>query len=386
MMQRLICLAILAMALLVALPAAADDATGPNLRRGVNLSNWLANAQRQPLFDHDFQQIKTVGFDHVRLPIDPEFLGFSATEAGSGRILFDFAPIDEALGLAMANGLSVILVIHPSDGFLSLVEQDARAEEGFVKLWQHIADHYKLYPSNVLAFEILNEPEYDEDTGRYSELMGDVVAALRRIVPRHLIIIDSPQGSDINSLNSFYPIKDSNVAYAFHFFEPDIFTRQGMNLGPEWRMIRYFRGLPYPSALVNPSTNYAPKAPDSAKAKKELMDYASAAWNEAHIRARIQLAGDWARANHARILCTEFGARRAFINASQRYQWIGDTRRALEADGIVWDLWDYTDLFGIVKLKGDTVTEPVDGSVRFVEPDKGVREIEPDAIKALFSK
>lgn len=383
---RLVRLVILAVGLAGALPAQADEVKKLDLRRGISLSNWFANAQRQPLFDGDFNQIKNAGFDHVRLPINPEFLGFSLTEAATGRILFDFAPIDRAIDLAMANGLAVILDIHPGDGFLSMIQQDARAEAGFIGLWDHIADHYKLYPTNILAFEILNAPKYDEDPAQYGELMADLLSSLRAIVPDHLIIIDAPKSATLDGFAALKPLTDPNVAYAFHFFEPAIFTHQGMNFGPQGRVIRYYRGVPYPSSLADPSINYAPTAPDATETRKALIEYSLADWNDGHIRARLAVAADWAKANHAHIICTEFGARRSFVSASQRYQWIADTRKALEADGIAWDLWDYTDLFGITKFLGNTITEPVDGSVRFVDPEKGSREIEPDAMKALFSQ
>jgi endoglucanase len=365
---------------------AADEAAKPPWRphRGVNVSAWLADAQRQPLSDHDFQVIKSAGFDHVRLPVNPEYLGFSLNEAATGRVLFDFAQVDQAMGLAMANGLAVILDISPSEGFLSLIEQDARAEAGFISLWQRLADHYKLFPPNTLAFEIINAPRYDDDVGHYSDLIADIVSSMRQIVPQHLIIVDAPKSASIDGLLAMKPLKDPNIEYAFQFFEPEIFTRQGMIYGTHNHSIRYFRNLPYPSANASSTANYAPKAADKAEAHQMVEEYALADWNAGRIQSRLHQAVDWAEANHTQIICTAFGARRAYINPISRYRWIGDTRRALDAGGISWDIWDFSDLFGIVRMEGDTITEPTDGSVRFVDPANGVREIEPDAANALF--
>jgi hypothetical protein len=58
----------------------------------------------------------------------------------------------------------------------------------------------------------------------------------------------------------------------------------------------------------------------------------------------------------------------------------------MEAQGFGWTIWDYADRFGIVKLTGETVVEPIDGSVHLADPSQGSREIEPEAIKALFDK
>ena len=91
----------------------AADAPPPTLKHGVNLSNWFADTQRQPLVAHDFDAIKAAGFDHVRIPINPESLGFSLYDAESGRVLFDFSGLDGAVSLARDKGLSVILDIQP---------------------------------------------------------------------------------------------------------------------------------------------------------------------------------------------------------------------------------------------------------------------------------
>jgi len=385
-LSALLCLALLA-ALAAARPAVAEEGKAVAFRRGVNLSNWLSDTQRQPLQDRDFTQIKAAGFDHVRIPVNPEFLGFSLNEAATGRVLFDFAPVDEAVGLAMANGLSVILDIQPSDGFLSLVEEDARAEAGFIEMWRHVAEHFKLDPPESLAFEILNAPKYTDDTSRYSELMNDIVGALRQIVPKHTLIIDAPKGDSIEGLEAMTPLRDPNIIYAFHFYEPFAFTHQGLNYGPDGRQIRYLRNLPYPSSATNLSVNYAPGAPDATEPKQVVSEYALADWNADHIQSRLKIADAWALANHVRILCTEFGARRSFVNVASRYRWITDTRKALESYGIGWDLWDYTDTFGIMKLRGDVVTEPTDGSAHFADDDeKNKREIDPEATPALFGQ
>lgn len=366
--------------------SAAEEAKSWVPRHGVNLSAWLADAQRQPLSDPDFDLIKAAGFDHVRLPVNPEYLGFSLNEAATGRVLFDFAQVDRALGLAMAHGLAVILDISPSEGFLGLVEQDARAEAGFINLWQRLAEHYKSYPTNMLAFEILNAPRYDDDTGRYLDLIPEIVSTIRPIAPKHLIIVDAPKSASIDGLMTLKPLKDPNIEYAFQFFEPELFTRQGLIYGTHNHSIRYFRNLPYPSAAANPSVSYAPNAPDKAEAREMVQQYATDKWDAEHIRTRLQRAIDWGQANHVRIMCTAFGARRAFLNPSSRYHWIADTRKALDAGNIPWDLWDFTDLFGIVKMEGETVTEPSDGSVRFADPANGSREMDPEAATALFGQ
>jgi hypothetical protein len=113
------------------------------------------------------------------------------------------------------------------------------------------------------------------------------------------------------------------------------------------------------------NTDHAPAAVDRSQA--------GANWDTGHIAARVKAAASWGAANHQRIISTEFGAAR-FRFPAARYQWIADARTALETNNIGWDLWDYTDLFGVTRLTGDTISDPGDGSVRLANLD-GARAI-----------
>jgi endoglucanase len=363
----------------------AADVLPPALKHGVNLSNWFIDSGREPLVARDFDQIKAAGFDHVRIPVNPESLGFSLYDGESGRVLFDFSNLDAAIGLARDHGLSAILDIRPSDGLMTQIEQDPRAEVGLVSLWQHIAEHYKPYSTSTVVFELLDEPRFKGAGGPYRTLIGDVVAAIRQVTPKTTLIVDLPKSATLDGFDDFVQLPDDNTVYAFHFYEPYIITHQGMKAAPAFgRALRYFRGLPYPSQGVNAATNYAPDGGDTDEVKKEVGDYTTPGWDAGHIAGRIKMAADWAAANHRRVICTEFGVARRFIDPASRYLWIADTRKALEANNIGWALWDYTDAFGITKLTGDTVKEPGDGVVRLTDPNTGTRDIEPEAIKALF--
>ena len=112
--------------------------------------------------------------------------------------------------------------------------------------------------------------------------------------------------------------------------------------------------------------------------------YVNAPWNAQHIAVRIHLIKEWADAHKARVICGEFGVLRNHIDPASRYRWIADTRKSLEAYGIPWELWDYTDLYGIARLVGQVSRpDPFDGSIRLVDPEKGSRVIEPAAIAAI---
>jgi endoglucanase len=366
-------------------PARAQQA--PELHRGLNLSSWLANAPRQPVFGRDFTLIKQAGFDHVRLPFNPEYYGFKLTPDGGNVTHVDFIALDRAIAMADQYGLPVILDIHPSGEFVDTLEQYPWAETEFIALWKGIAERYKSYSSTSLVFELLNEPQYYKSEARWTKLTERLLPVIRAQSPKRLVIIGAPHGSDIDALPFLQTTDDPYVIYAFHFYEPYLVTHQGIHMGFDKKMIRYFRAMPFPSALATkPASAYAPSAPDPAEAQNEFQDYFTTPWDADHVTTRIHVAQDWAAQHHVRVLCGEFGVLRNHIDAASRYRWISAARSAMDADGIGWELWDYADLFGVAVPIGATSTDPVDGSVRLVDPDRGSRAFEPAAIKALGLK
>src|SRR5947209_679690 len=92
------------------------------LRHGINLSHWFAQSadySKAHLESHttaeDIALIRRIGFDHVRLTLEPAPL-FNMQDPGQLRA--EYAQhLDNALDLILAQGLAVIVDIHPSDEF-----------------------------------------------------------------------------------------------------------------------------------------------------------------------------------------------------------------------------------------------------------------------------
>jgi endoglucanase len=347
----------------------------------------MANAPRQPLFARDFAQIKEAGFDHVRLPFDPTYYGFKLSQNDGNPEHIDFIALDRAIALAEQYNVPLILDIHPGDAFMQTLERHVWAEKEFVALWTAIAERYKNHGTSALIFELLNEPQYYKSEALWNKLAARTVAAIRKISPNRTLIIGAARGSDIDALNDLETLNDPHIIYAFHFYEPYMTTLQGIHMGFDDKMLRYFRNVPYPSSLASQTSSvYAPTAPNATQAQQELQDYIHAQWDAAHIAARIQVAQDWADAHHVQILCGEFGVLRNHIDAASRYRWIHDVRRALDAKQIGWEIYDYADIFGITVPVGVTRTDPVDGAVTLNEAEKGTRRFDNQALEALGLK
>lgn len=361
--------------------------TSPELRRGVALSSWFSNAPRQPLFERDFAQIRLLGFDHVRLQVNPELLGLRSPETARGLrpdpARADWTAVDGALQMAVRCGLAVILEIHPEEQYHVQLEAQSRVEEDLIALWSYLAHRHSVLPDNVLAYELLNEPQFYHATGRYQRLVDRLVAAVRDYDKRHLILVSGPLSGGIEGLHALTPLAYAGVAYTFHYYSPFIVTHQGINFGFDGTAIPFFHSVPYPSVLVDATKDYAPSARSPQKARAELLQYRIADWNAERISGEIRAAADWASKHGVRLFCTEFGAYRPFIDPASRYRWIGDVRRALEKHGIGWTIYDYADVFGITTPVGETRFEKGDGSITLVDPAHGDRRVDPGAIAAL---
>lgn len=364
----------------------AAGAQSAALSKGINLSNWLANADRQEVNDADLDQIRNAGFDHVRLPVNPENFQIHVDDDRFLKPGPYFKPVDDAVNKIIRHGLTVILDFHPQDDYRGQIEESSHEAENFVKMWGYMATHFKDAPASKLVFELLNEPQYYRTEDSYNTLAREAVAAIRRVDQSRTVIIGAPRGSSIDGVNQMRVIKDPNIMYSFHFYEPYIITHQGIHMGFGDSMLRYFENLPYPANRAYKDIKaYAPRAPNRAQAAQELQEYRNQDWDGGKIAERIRVAADWARRNGVRLHCGEFGVLRNHIDAESRYQWIKDARMSLEQNNIAWSLWDYSDLFGIVRFEGaNTSTDPVDGSVRFAQLNsRGTRVIEQAARDAL---
>lgn len=365
---------------------AATVAAEPALRRGVGLSSWFANAPRQPLFARDFAQLAHAGFDHVRLPVNPELIGykFDPTRPSPNPADAKWQAVDDAIVLAIHYGLAVVFDLHPEESTHLLIELDARLQDDLVAFARYVAARYRTMPTNRFAFELLNEPQFYGAAAAYQSLAGRLHAAVRAELPETTLLLGGPFGNSLDGLLALTPIADPKLRYVFHFYQPYLFTYQGTSTGFEGTEIHAFRNLPYPAARIDPAVDYAPGAHDRGHAESELREYRDQKWGPGQIAATLHPAVAWA-ASHGglRLACTEFGAHRPFVDPASRYRWIGDVRKALEAAGIGWTVWDYADLFAITEPIGATDTDPVDQSVRLRDPAHGEHRLEPPALAAL---
>ena len=350
--------------LLVASPAAAAGTEAPDraacvpmseaqraLARGFNVTGWLDNVPARLPDLSVLARLHERGFTHVRLPVTAEHLmeAFTSREAAARQL----RDLDTALNVLRDLGFAVSLDLHPGERLGRMHE--AEPERGFElidALWHVLAKRYSNRPPNRLFFEVLNEPKVPPAV--WNVQGPRLVETIRRAAPNHTVIYGPANFQRIDALLDLKPLADSNVVYAVHFYDPMIFTHQGLDWSDD--PLRYLHGVPFPSRLSDPDVArllgdlmLQHRAEAVALVKGQL----NAPWTEERIAADIARAGAWSQRYGRPVIINEFGVLGWKAAAVDRARWLRAVRTAAERNCIGWTHWDYADGFGFVRRVGE---------------------------------
>jgi len=338
-----------------------------NLRHGINTSHWFAQVYDSKGYtrEHletwntadDIALIKSMGFDHIRLSVNPEpmFRNKQAEEIVPEYLGY----LDSAVKMILDHGLAVVIDLHPESDFKAKLNsnQDDFVQQ-FADFWRALAKHYSTWDADRVFFEILNEPEF-RDRNLWAGVQMKLAAAIREGAPRHTIIAAGANWSSDDDFVVMETLHDPNVIYNFHFYDPHIFTHQGAT----WSSynVHWTKGLHYPSTPESVAP-VAAAIPDPLY-KLYVIRYGQDRWNAERMEAEINQVAEWARQRGVPLVCNEFGVYRAYSDAKDRAAWISDLRKTLEKHGIGWAMWDYAGGFGVVTKKDGKAT-PDDATLR----------------------
>jgi len=325
-----------------------------HLRHGINASEWFAQVydKRGYTREHfqswttaeDIALVKSMGFDHVRLSVNPQPMMPNHRPDEIPAEYFGY--LDAAVKMILDQGLAVVIDAHPESDFKKRLVQDDSFVQEFADFWRALARHYSSWDSERLFFEILNEPEFS-DRYRWYGVQSKLAAAIRDGAPKHTIIAAGARWSDDDELVFIEPLRDSNVIYNFHFYDPHIFTHQGATWGAYfWHWVK---GLHYPSSPES-AAKVAVAAPDAVD-RLAIVRYGEDHWNAERIDAEITQVAEWAQQHGVPVVCNEFGVFRQYAEPQDREAWIHDVRTALERHNMGWAMWDYSGSFGVVTRK-----------------------------------
>ena len=218
-------------------------------------------------------------------------------------------------------------------------------------------------PSGCFS-KILNEPAVRWPV--WNDQGPRLAAAIRREAPSHTIVYGYPDYQRIDALANLAPLSDLNVVYAAHFYDPMIFTHQGLDWSED--PLRYLDNVPFPARLTDPRVSGLIERL-GRQGRFELAAQVKAAlrepWTEERVNAAVDVAATWAQRQRRPVMINEFGALSWKSSLADRVRWLKTVRSAAERSCIGWAHWDYSSGFGFVRRVDDfeIPDEPVLGAL-----------------------
>jgi endoglucanase len=161
--------------------------------RGFNLLNKF-NGENKPFEERDFEWLRELGFNFVRLPMDYKMW----IEDGDWTHFHEatLKEIDQAVDLGKRYGVHVCLNFHRAPGYTVARPPEEKSlwkDEEALRVcglhWGHFASRYKGVPNRHLSFDLFNEPPKLEPQ-TYRRVVASVCEAIRQQDAARLVICD----------------------------------------------------------------------------------------------------------------------------------------------------------------------------------------------------
>ncbi len=334
-------------------PLLAGAANGPPsaLRRGFNLPDQAPQRPGAAADPQTLAQLRRLGMTHIRLPIFAEaFLSEYSGPATRGAALDD---LDRILALLLKLDYAVTVDLHPGRLFDKLQRTDPQAARSALSAgWRGLAARLRRWPAKSVFAELLNEPSFDDDFWR--PLAEELAGEIRTILPETTLIVGPAPFQRIEPLARWKPLADRNIVYAAHFYDPMIFTHQGLTWDKSSPYAQ-LAGVPFPLAKNDPvlkSMRVAARARGEDKVARLLGAAAQHAWTPETISAQFAPLAAWSARHDAPVVINEFGVLRFKAPRAGRLLWLSAVRSAAETHGFGWAHWDYSGGFGLLDESG----------------------------------
>lgn len=328
------------------------------IHRGTNISHWLSQsnrrgeARREWFGEKDVELIASLGFDHIRLPIDEEQMW---DEAGRKEVEA-FELLHNAIGWAQKNKLRVVVDLHilRSHHFNAAEKPlwtQPEAQEKFFQLWRELSAELKTYPVSAVAYELMNEPVAD-DPEDWNRLVAKATAVVRENEPHRTIVIGSNRWQSTSTFDRLrIPEGDRDIILSFHFYTPMLITHYKAS----WTGVGRYKGpVIYPGQLVKPGDIEG--LPDDVV---QIVRSNNGVYDRQKLESLLAKPLALARKLDLPLYCGEWGALPT-TSREVRMQWYRDVRTNLEKHGIAWANWDYKGGFGILTRNGQPDREFID--------------------------
>jgi hypothetical protein len=375
----------------------------PVFKRGINLSRVFGFPVRQgstntyiaapftgPLSlttvkDADLDKLSAMGFDFVRLPVDP---GPFIVATGAAKTAL-FTQLTTFINRLLAHKLNVLVDMHPgvyqSDWKPADILTDTKLSKfaTYGDFLVQMARLMKDMPYDRVALEIMNEPQGvckrtdGGDEWTYSQRR--FFSKIRVAVPKLPLVVTGPCWSSVDGLMLLKASDfDASTLFDVHFYDPHEFTHQSLTWSAS--PINMISGLSYPydsgtpAATLLTSQVYLGSLVPTLNLTTSLQSdtnafltkyYTVMKPDKVQMAKRFTMMTNWAKTNVVdpkRIVIGEFGVVRWIqsIDNGSRRRWLADVKSLSESSGFGWAIWDYDKVFGLVM---DYPTQTIDMEV-----------------------
>ena len=352
---------------------------------GMGMGGWLTNYKRFNILpkelrgitigdlehfrtyitEWDIENIKNMGFDHIRLGFDQIVLEESPYQYREEI----FQILESFIKNCFKHGLNVILNLHKAVGNYCDIKEEvslfesAELQNRVIALWLELEKRFAKYPT--VAFELLNEV-LDVDPELWNDFAQRLIEAIRTESKTRIIIVGPTAWNSSRKLKYLRVFDDDNVIYTFHNYEPNVFTHQRGVL-QKWQLW-YNRQLTYPCDEIDRYKDYwrlNDNQEDPYGAYEKI--------DSKVLEDSMQGAVDFIAENPDKILwCGEFGTIR-HADIQSRINYMRDSIQFFKKHQIPYCVWNY-------------LSTPNDGN-RFSLVDDDTREIlSKDLLEALLGR
>ncbi|MEM8967318.1 MAG: cellulase family glycosylhydrolase [Bacteroidota bacterium] len=350
--------------------------------RGLNLTNWFQVGSAQQIqftryTREDFEQIKSLGCDVVRLPINLHFMTNGAPNYTVDPLFYEF--LDLVIDWTEELDIHLILDNHTFDPAEST---DPVVGDILKIVWPQLAARYR-DRSEKLYYEVLNEP-HGIEAEVWNTIQGEVIDAIREVDTKHTIIVGGNNFNSYRSLAGMPNYDDDNLIYTFHFYDPFIFTHQGASwTSPSMVSLK---DVPFPYEVSE-----MPSFPNDLRGSwiESAFNGYNQEGNVARVKSLIEIAAQFQRERQVPVFCGEFGVYIPNSDESSRVFWYEEVRKMLEEANISWTIWDYHGGFGLFEEGGNGLFEhnlntPLLEALDFIIPTQTEYEMLPESTGFLI--
>ncbi|NLB63597.1 MAG: cellulase family glycosylhydrolase [Fibrobacter sp.] len=332
----------------------------PYLTKGLNFTNWLEEVKFDGTWkfsEKDVRRHALQGFMGLRLPIDLDLYVANRDSVVSGHA--EFAVEDELWELLDSfdiwterHGLSLTIDYHQYDGSFNgttAVDEGYRAMAA--NAWKAVAKHFKETTRKDLFFELTNEPDLGAGSNTISAeawraLAQQMIDSIRTQHPTIPIIYGATDFYSLDKLANEDVLDDEYIVYAFHFYDPFIFTHQGAS----WSDMGNTRNVPFPYTPEQWSTEYRHFGVNKATPswiKNEYRNYYGRG-NANFIKNRILKIKKWAHEKQVPLICNEWGAYQRTVSNESLNNYNRTMGEIFTELDIAWQVW-----FGVFDEEGN---------------------------------